>query len=113
MLELLEILPDSFCRAFNKVVKETELTVFSVQTNSREALVLTNRKLYYLKRRPLLGVTVKNMGLKDVTKITPTPNCLEISARGGMSFRVSFSPEKSYLFLGVVEKLSRFKEQNQ
>lgn len=51
MHEYLETLLPKFNEIFKNNVKLTEVTVFSLQLSPKEALVMTNRQIYLLKKR--------------------------------------------------------------
>jgi uncharacterized protein YdcH (DUF465 family) len=68
MLETLEKLDSKFERVFKKHVKITEITAFSLQLTSNEAVVMTNKSLYLLKKG-LFGVKVFQFELADIKEL--------------------------------------------
>lgn len=97
MLELLEELPESFRKAFQRQVGTTELTVASVTANEKEALVFTNRYFYYLNKRFILGVHVIKEHLPEITRLSEDAGILTVFVDNHPKYRVRFSPGKKDL----------------
>lgn len=106
MLELLEELPAPFKKAFNKVVKDTELTMISVMINENEGLVLTNRKLYHIIRKFLFGTKVDVITLNDITSVTCNGDLI-LEFENKIDKTLGFKKEKRYLCGQVAEKISQ------
>ena len=70
MHEYLETLLPKFGEIFRSNVKITEVTVFSLQLSPKEALVMTNKQIYLLKKG-FWGIKVHSFHLDEVElKIT-------------------------------------------
>jgi len=63
--EYLETLLPKFNEAFKSNVKITEVTAFSLQLSPKEALIMTNRQIYLLKKG-FWGVKVHCFPLNEV-----------------------------------------------
>ena len=65
MHEYLETLLPKFNETFRSNVKITEVTVFSLQLSPKEALVMTNRQIYLLKKG-FWGIKAHGFPLSEV-----------------------------------------------
>ncbi len=68
MLELLETLEPKFDTAFKKKVKMTEVTIFSLQLTNKDAVVMTNRN-FYLMRKGLFGVKTIQINKTEIKEL--------------------------------------------
>ncbi|GAW91163.1 hypothetical protein [Calderihabitans maritimus] len=104
MLELLEQLNPQFERVFRERVAMTELTRLSLQASDKEALVVTNKAVYHLKKK-FLGFGCLRAPLEGLQEVSRVDNYLQIVQKQGPELRVFFSPSKQELLPRLIKHL--------
>lgn len=113
MHELLEDLPPKFNKAFKNNVKITEITVFSLQLSAKEALIMTNRQIYLLKKS-FLGIKICCFPLVEVDLML-AENILKVtSEKHGFNTTIKIlDNRKRSLLTTALEKFYQTKKQSQ
>ena len=107
MHEFLEELPPKFNKVFKSSVKITEVTVFSLQLSPKEALVMTNRQVYLLKKG-FWGIKAHYFPLNEV-KLKLEENRLSvISEKNGFDTFINIPDNKKKSLLAMA--LKKFKK---
>ncbi|WP_028308288.1 hypothetical protein [Desulfitibacter alkalitolerans] len=112
MHELLETLLPKFNQAFKSNVKITEVTVFSLQLSVKEALIMTNRQIYLLKKS-FLGMKTYCFPLGEVD-LRLTENELRVTSEQhsfNTTIKILDSRKRSLLTMAL-EKFSQIKNQS-
>lgn len=90
---LLEELAPPFAAALRRRVDLAELTVISLQLTPRQAVVVTNRRIYFLQRG-ILGIGAKVFFLGEVKLIRVAGNILLLEGEGGRLAKIDFRGKK-------------------
>ncbi|HHW55748.1 MAG: hypothetical protein WAQ41_09130 [bacterium] len=86
---LLEELNPQFAAALRRRVDLAELTIISLQLTPRQAVVVTNRRIYFL-RKGILGIGVRVTPLEEVRFLRVVGEVLLLEGKGGRLGRIEF-----------------------
>jgi len=103
LFSLLEELKPQFSAALRRRVGLAELTLISLQLSPREAIVVTNRNLYLL-RRGIFKLRAKVISLKGLRLIRAVGRDLVLEGEGGIWGRLQFDQRRE-LQVPVYKKL--------
>jgi len=105
--EYLEALQPKFNEAFKSNVKITEVTVFSLQLSPKEALVMTNRQIYLLKKG-FWGMKVHCFPLSEVELTLVEDQLHVISEKQGFNAAIKIlDSRKRSLLTMALEKFGQ------
>lgn len=110
MHEYLEALQPKFNEAFKSNVKITEVTVFSLQLSPKEALIMTNRQIYLLKKG-FWGMKVHCFPLSEVELILVDDHLHVTSEKHGFNAAIKIpDSRKRSLLTMALKKFSQVNE---
>ncbi|MBS3968750.1 MAG: hypothetical protein KGZ94_01405 [Clostridia bacterium] len=113
MHEFLEVLLPKFNQVFKNNVKITEVTVFSLQLSVKEALIMTNRQVYLLKKG-FLGIKAHCFPLDEIDLKIDEYKLKMTSEKHGFNTTIKIlDSRKRSLLTMALEKFSQIKNQSQ